>query len=92
MLEREMYPLIASEFQDNYIVKFEVPLLKTSRKIIDVVCLSKDYPNTDSPELVAIEAKIKDWRKVLRQAFTRLFVADKVYIALYEDSVPSVVR
>jgi len=87
--EKEMYPLIASKFEHNYIVKYEVPLLGSSRKIIDVVCLSKNYMNTNNPELIAIEAKIKDWRKVIKQAFTRLFVADKVYIALYEYNIPN---
>lgn len=88
MYEREMYPIIASEFENNYIVKYEIPLLKSSRKIIDIVCLERNHVNKKNPELIAIEAKIKDWKRVIRQAFSRLFVADKVYIALYEDAIP----
>jgi len=89
MHEREMYPLIASKFEHNYIIKYEVPLLESSRKIIDIVCLSRNYASTDNSELIAIEVKIKDWRKVIKQAFTRLFVADRVYIALHESNIPN---
>jgi len=83
-----MYPVIASEFENKYIVEYDVKLLRSSKKIIDIVCLEKGYPNKKNPELIAIEVKLKDWKRVIKQAFSRLFVADKVYIALYENAIP----
>jgi len=88
MREKEMYPVIASEFENKYIVEYDVKLLRSSKKIIDIVCLEKGYPNKKNPELIAIEVKLKDWKRVIKQAFSRLFVADKVYIALYENAIP----
>lgn len=81
-----MYPLIRSKFQRNYIVGYEIPLLN-SRKRIDVLCLQKNYQKKKNPELIAIEAKVKDKKRVLHQAFTRLSCVDKVYIALHENSI-----
>ncbi|MCJ7571716.1 MAG: hypothetical protein MUO82_07550 [Candidatus Thermoplasmatota archaeon] len=81
-----MYSLIGSQFEKNYIVSYEVPLLN-SRKKIDVLCLNKNYHKKRNIELIAIEAKVKDRKKVLYQAFTRLSCVDKVYIAIYEKHI-----
>ena len=81
-----MYPLIGSRFKNDYIVGYEIPLLN-SRKRIDVLCLHKNYQREKNPELIAIEAKIRDKKRVLHQAFTRLSCVDKVYIALHENSI-----
>ena len=86
MLEHEMYPLISLRFQKDYKIFYEIPLLN-SRKKIDIVCLKKNYKKSKNPEIIAIEAKVKDRKKVLHQALTRLSVADKVYIALYENYI-----
>jgi len=85
--EKELYPKISELFQDNYLIFFEYRIPDSSKREIDVLCVGKQKRD---PELIAIETKIKNWRKALNQAFTRLFYVDKSYIAIpekYADKV-----
>lgn len=86
MRERQMYKLIGQEFSEQYIVKFEFPVNKT-RRHVDILCLNKKY-NEGLSELIAIEVKVRDWKRVLHQAYSHLFFADNVYIALHEKYIP----
>lgn len=58
----------------------EVPMY--SRRI-DVVGISKDYSN-----ITAVEMKVRDWKKALRQANLYRLCADYVYVAMYYKHIP----
>lgn len=53
----------------------EVPMLE---KRIDIVV-------PDGDELIAIESKVKNWRKAFRQAISYRLCADRVYIAMWHE-------
>lgn len=83
--ERELYPKISELFKNDYHIFFEYRIPDGSKREIDILCIRKQ-----NPELIAIETKIKNWKKALNQAFTRLFYVDKSYIAIpkeYADKV-----
>jgi hypothetical protein len=52
----------------------QVPL---GAKRIDLVCYRPDMK-----EIIAVEAKVRDWRKAVTQALSRRLCADKVYVAV----------
>ena len=57
-------------------------------KTIDLVGLPINV--TNDADLISIEVKISDWRKVLKQALDNLFYVDLSYVALPERRVPSI--
>lgn len=65
--------------KDEFFQLHEVPL---GRKSIDIVCLQRSRPFS-----VAIELKIKDWRKALWQASVNQQVADESYVAIWHTFV-----
>ena len=79
--ELEMSNAIEAYLQQQFSTYYkEVPLFS---KRIDYVCIDDD-------EIIAIEAKVKNWQKALRQAITYRICADKVYIALWHDFISRV--
>jgi len=82
--ERELYPKVSELFARDYYVFFEYKPPDNSKREIDLLCVSKRKSNL---ELIAVEAKLNDWKRVLSQAFTRLFYVDKSYIAVPENTV-----
>ena len=54
----------------------EVPLLSNS---IDMVAYKSDFS-----QIIAIEVKVKDWRRALQQATLYKLCANQVYIALWQ--------
>jgi hypothetical protein len=87
--ERELYPKISELFRNDYHIFFEYKIPDSSRREIDILCVKKQKRN---PELIAIETKISNWKKVISQAFTRLFYVDKSYIAIPQEYVNKVDR
>jgi hypothetical protein len=77
--EIELYPAVESLFKDDYVMDKEVEL---GSKRIDLVCVNK-YTG----KVVAIEFKVKNWKKALRQAWTYRACANESYIAIPEDRV-----
>jgi hypothetical protein len=59
---------------EGFVVRREVPFLS---KRIDIVGVQ-----SESRQILAVEAKVRDWRKGLRQALTYRLCADEVYLAL----------
>ena len=57
----------------------EVPLIS---KRIDYLCVDQELK-----ELIAIEIKVKDWKRALQQALTYRLGANKVYIALWHEYI-----
>ncbi len=55
----------------------EVPL---GRKRIDIVVCCRQ-------KVIAIELKVRDWRRALYQSFINQLVADHVYVAIWEKCV-----
>jgi len=74
--EKELVAVVTKSFGDQgLIVTTEVPMLS---KKIDILCL-----NTETDDIIAIEAKIGKWRRALQQALTYRLCSDYVYIAIH---------
>lgn len=76
--ESRMYPKISKLFEKDYYIFYNYIIPDDSRREIDLVCLEK----CKCSEVVAVEVKVKDWKRALRQSFKRLFYVDRCYIAL----------
>jgi len=61
--------------EQNFDVFRQVPLI-TRR--IDLLCVSRE-----SKDIVAIEVKVKNWKKAFQQAVIYRLCADEVYVALW---------
>ncbi|MGB2798287.1 MAG: hypothetical protein WBC82_00315 [Dehalococcoidia bacterium] len=68
--------------KQGFLTREEVPFLF---KVADLFCF-----NEETGECIAVEVKIKNWREALEQALVYQMMADKVYIALYEDNIKAV--
>ena len=68
----------------GYLTQQEVPFLL---KVADLFCF-----NEDSGECIAVEVKVRNWRRALEQALVYQMMADQVYIALYIEHAKSVDR
>ena len=77
--EYELMPVIESALNKDYQIEREVPMID---KFIDILAISK---GPDEKELVAIEAKVKNWKRAVQQAITYRLCADKVYIAIWHE-------
>gem|GEM_PF-5546757 len=87
MRERSLYPKVSKLFYRDYYVFFEYKPPDNSKREIDILCLDKRRNNS---ELLAVEVKISNWKKVVSQAFTRLFYVDRCYIAVPENMVSKI--
>jgi hypothetical protein len=65
--------------RSGYIVTAEVPV---GMRSVDLFCVERETGTT-----LAVEAKLKDWRRAIRQAEAYKFAADFVYLALPEEAV-----
>ena len=83
MLERELYPPIKSNYEKRYNVYGEIRLYS---RIIDLLLLDKNKSKT----IIAMEFKLKDWKKAFVQAFTYLLIANYVYVVLYHKNIKKV--
>lgn len=73
MLEVELFPAVEQHFKrEGYNVEREVPM---RNKVIDIVCQS-------NKEIIAIEVKVRNWKKALKQAVIYQLCANKTYVAL----------
>lgn len=79
MKEGYLYQKILELFDKDYHVFLEYKIKDGSRREIDALCLQKQKGN---PEMLAIEAKVGNWKAAFKQAFSRLFYVDRSYIAL----------
>lgn len=78
MSEAEMVRSITALFEaDDYLIAHETPMLS---KFIDLVAFR---PHTD--ELVAVEAKVKNWKRAFQQALTYQLCSDRTYIAIHTN-------
>lgn len=87
MRESSLYPKLFDLFSDDYHIFLEYRVQDCSRREIDVLCVQKQKAN---PEILAIEAKISNWKVGFRQAFSRLFYVDRSYIAISHEHVNNV--
>jgi hypothetical protein len=87
MRESSLYQKIFDLFNGDYHIFLEYRVQDCSRREIDVLCVQKQK---DSPEILAIEAKINNWKIAFRQAFSRLFYVDRSYIAICREYVNKV--
>jgi hypothetical protein len=93
MLEREIVQqVVDSGFLSGRSVFTEIPVGRPARsnKRIDIVALEEN--SNRQPIVIAIEAKIANWRKALQQAFLNLFVAEYSYVAVPEIRLRSIDR
>lgn len=65
--------------QHQYVVRSEVPF---NGKSIDVLAMDRK-----TRRLIAIELKVRKWRKALRQAAVYQLCANRVYVALWHKHV-----
>jgi len=86
MKENKMYSKVSNLFEDDYYVFYNYVIPDNSKREIDLVCLEKCM----SPEIIAVEVKVRNWKRALRQAFKRMFYVDRCYIALLADYVNDV--
>lgn len=76
--EADMVNIIKAFFEkEGFKVVTEVPMLS---KRIDVVCLEKEMQ-----DIIAIEAKLQNWKRGLQQASTYRIGSDLVYLAIQRD-------
>lgn len=87
MRESSLYPKLFDLFSDDYHIFLEYRVQDCSRREIDVLCVQKEKAN---PEILAIEAKISNWKVGFRQAFSRLFYVDRSYIAICREYINKV--
>jgi hypothetical protein len=77
MSESELVEKLRAHFEaSGYVVASEVNFLL---RRIDLVCIHRR-----TKQVVSVEAKVRDWRRALRQAKTCLLCSDKVLIAVPE--------
>ena len=80
MLEKNVVDQIEQHLSANYTMVFrEVPFLQ---RHVDIVGYDES-----SGRIIAIEAKIKNWREAVKQARTCLFFTDEVFIAMPKEFV-----
>ena len=73
VLEVDLYKPIIQYFQNqNYSIELEVPI---HRNRIDLIAFNNDH-------LIAVELKLKNWQRALRQATYYQLGADLSYIAM----------
>jgi len=77
--EHELISTIESALNKDYQIDREVPMID---KFIDIVAISK---NPNEKEIIAIEVKIKNWKRAIQQAITYRLCADKVYVAIWHE-------
>ena len=76
--EADMVDMIKTFFEKKgFEVVTEVPMLS---KRIDVVCLEKE-----TQDIIAIEAKVQNWKRGLQQASTYRIGSDFAYLAIQRD-------
>ncbi len=80
--EQQMFSPIKNLFCDNYMICVEVPMAK---KRIDIICERKD-----SGEIIAIEMKLSNWRKALKQAIVNQVGVNKSYVAISEKCAKNI--
>ena len=72
-----LYKPVIESFKNDFKIYKEVRLYN---RIIDLLLIGKI---NQSPK-IAMEFKLKDWKKALQQAYSYQLVADYVYIVMYE--------
>ena len=77
MKEIMLYKPIIESFKDEFECFKEVKLYN---RIIDLLLVGK---SNNSPK-IAMEFKVKDWKKALQQAISYQLIADYVYIVMYQ--------
>jgi hypothetical protein len=78
--EEQLVRRLAGQLKlDGYVVALEVPV---GTRSADLFCIDQMDGTT-----LAIEVKLKNWKRALRQAETYKLAADLVYIALPPQSV-----
>lgn len=76
--EASLYPIIGSFLATrNCKVAYEVPVGRFHPRIFDVV-------GVNGEEVISVEVKLNNFRRVLQQAITRLHYSDKVFVAFPE--------
>lgn len=76
--EASLYPIIGSFLATrNCKVAYEVPVGRFHPRIFDVVGVNDE-------EVISVEVKLNNFRRVLQQAITRLHYSDKVFVAFPE--------
>lgn len=82
--ESRLYLPVQRHLQSDFEVKGEV---KIGSKVVDIYAVSKT--GTDS---LAVELKVKDWKRALRQAATYQVFADLSFVALHRSQVSCALR
>lgn len=79
MSELDLYPSIVKCFKDTLKLMYEVPF---KRKRIDIAFCDKSCK-----KVYAIEVKLNDWKKALKQAALNQIVCNYSYVALPESKI-----
>lgn len=75
--EREMSKVLEEYLYENYKKIYrEVPIFS---KRIDYVCITKNG------EIVAIEAKVRNWQRALQQAIYYRICAHRIFVAIWHE-------
>ena len=78
--EKDMTTPVKRYFcEKGYVASEEIPI---GRKRIDLVFINKT-----SADIIAVELKIRDWRKAFRQALQNTFLAHRSYLALRNETI-----
>lgn len=83
ILERNLYEPIKKNYCKRYDLFYEIRL---HNRIIDILLFRKK----NLKPIIAMEFKIKDWKKALIQAYSYLTVANYVYIVLYYKYIKNI--
>ena len=82
--ESRLYLPVQRHLQNDFRVKGEV---KIGSKIVDIYGVSKH-----GTDCLAVELKVSDWKKALRQAATYQVFADLSFVAIHRSRVNSALR
>lgn len=80
--EKELYSPLLDLFGKEWTGAESVPL---GAKLVDLAMMSKS-----SNRVIAIEAKVKDWKRALRQALNYQLAADESYVAISKNHAGSI--
>ncbi len=83
IIEKDLYRPIVSNYKKRYDLYYEIRLYS---RIIDIFLIGKNNVKNS----IAMEFKLKDWKKALIQANSYFLIANYVYIVLYYTHIKNV--
>lgn len=78
--EKDMKDIVSKYFEEIGYICFKE--FRIGLKRIDLYFIHKHYPKT-----IAVELKVKNWKKALKQAYQNLFYAQNSYVGIWHETL-----